>query len=73
VIQFLSPLAALALLAISLPLALHLLSRKPGKTIKVGSLAFLRPSPSARWKSLKLGEVPLLLVRAAPSARKACD
>ncbi len=63
--QWLAPLGLLSLLALVLPLAIHLLSRKSGKIIKVGSLQFLISSPSARFKSLRLSELPLMLVRMA--------
>lgn len=64
-IQFLSPLGLLSLLALAVPIFIHLLSRKPGKIIKVGSLQFLSPSASARFQSLKPSEPFLLLVRMA--------
>ncbi|MGH7491084.1 MAG: BatA domain-containing protein [bacterium] len=61
--QFLAPLGFLALLAALLPIAIHLLSRKAGTIIKVGSLQFLTSSSSARFKSLQVSELALLLVR----------
>jgi hypothetical protein len=64
-IQFLSPLGFISLLALSVPIAIHLLSRKPGKTIKIGSLQFLESAESRQLKSFKLTEIPLLLLRAA--------
>ena len=60
-----APLGLLSLLAVLVPLAIHLLSRKPGKIVKVGHLQFLESSASSRFKSLKLSEWPLLLVRLA--------
>lgn len=64
-LQFLSPLALFALAALLIPLVIHLLSRKSGKRVKVGSIRFLSASESRRLKSLRLDEVPLLLLRCA--------
>ncbi len=64
-LQFLSPLAFFAFAALLVPLAIHLLSRKSGKRIKVGSIQFLTASESHRLKSFRLNEVPLLLLRCA--------
>ncbi|MGH7596872.1 MAG: BatA domain-containing protein [bacterium] len=64
-LRFLSPFWLLSLLAVAVPIAIHLLSRRAGKTIKVGSIRFLEASESHRLKSLKLSEIPLLLLRAA--------
>jgi hypothetical protein len=63
--QLLAPLGLLSLLATLLPIAVHLLSRRSGKIVKVGSIQFLVSSTSARFKSLRLSELPLLLVRVA--------
>jgi hypothetical protein len=63
--QFLSPPALLALFALVAPIAIHLLSRKPGKTVKVGSLKFLETAESRQLRSLKLTDIPLLLFRCA--------
>ena len=64
-IQFLSPISFLALTALAIPIAIHFLNRKAGKTIKVGSIRFLQASDSYRFRSLKLSEIPLLLIRIA--------
>ncbi len=64
-IQFLAPLGLLALFALVAPIVIHLLSRKPGKTVKVGSLQFLEATESRQLRSLKLTDVPLLLLRTA--------
>ncbi len=63
-IRFLYPLGLAALLALTVPLVIHLLSRKPGKTVKVGSIRLLESSESRRLKSLRLTDAPLLLLRA---------
>jgi hypothetical protein len=64
-LHFLSPFWLISLLAVAVPVAVHLLSRRPGKTIKIGSIRFLEASVSHRLKSLKLSEIPLLLLRTA--------
>jgi hypothetical protein len=64
-LHFQSPLALFSLLALLIPLAIHLLSRKPGKAIKVGSLRFLENSNRHRLQGVKLSELPLLLMRLA--------
>lgn len=62
---FSAPFALFALVALTIPLVIHLLHRHPGKRIKVGSIKFLQESQRHRFKSLRLHEVPLLLLRAA--------
>lgn len=60
---FLNPSFLWALLGLSIPLAIHLWSRKQGKTIKVGSIKYLQDSDSKRSRSIKLNELWLLLLR----------
>lgn len=50
---------------IAIPLAIHLLSRKEGKVIRIGSLRHLSESTTQQFKSLRLNEVLLLLFRCA--------
>ncbi len=64
-LQLLSPLSLFALAALLAPIVIHLLSRKSGKRIKVGSIKFLVHSESRSLKSLKLNELALLLLRCA--------
>ncbi len=64
-LHFLSPFWLLSLLAVAVPVVIHLLSRRAGKKIKVGSIRFLEASASHRLKSFKLSEISLLLLRAA--------
>ncbi len=64
-IYLLQPIWLLAGLALTVPLAIHLLSRRSGKRIKVGSIKLLEDSQSQQWKSLKLSEIALLILRAA--------
>jgi hypothetical protein len=49
--------------AMGIPLAVHLLSRREGKVIKVGSLRHIEVSTTSRFKSLRLNELLLLVVR----------
>lgn len=51
------------LLGLSVPLAIHLLSRKEGKVIRVGSIRHLTDSTTRQFRSLKLNELLLLAVR----------
>lgn len=62
---FSTPFALFTLAALAIPLVIHLLHRHPGKRIKVGSIKFLQESSRHRFKSFRLHEVPLLLLRAA--------
>ncbi len=62
---FSTPFALFSLVALMIPVVIHLLHRHPGKPIKVGSIKFLQESQRHRFKSFKLHEVPLLLLRAA--------
>lgn len=62
---FSAPFALFSLVALTIPLVIHLLHRRPGKRIKVGSIKFLQESQRHRFKSFRLHEVPLLLLRAA--------
>lgn len=52
-----------ALTALAIPLAIHLLSRKEGKVIKVGTLRHVEESNTSQFKSIRLNEVLLLLLR----------
>jgi hypothetical protein len=52
-----------ALAGIVVPVAIHLLSRKEGKVIKVGSLRHMVETNTSRFKSLRLNEIWLLIAR----------
>ncbi len=60
---FLNPSFLWALLGLAVPVAIHLWSKKEGKTIKVGSIKFLQESDSRKSSSIKLNEFWLLLLR----------
>lgn len=62
-ISFSNPLMLWSLLGLSIPLAIHLLSRKEGKVIMIGSVRHLEESPSQQFKGIKLNEYWLLLLR----------
>ncbi|NBP69377.1 MAG: hypothetical protein EBU52_11590, partial [Cytophagia bacterium] len=49
-ITFSNPAMLWSLLGISIPIAIHLLSRKEGKVIPLGSIRYLEESPSQQFK-----------------------
>ncbi len=59
----LNPLYLWALLGLAVPVAIHLWSRKEGRTIKVGSIQFLKESNPRQASSIKLNELWLLILR----------
>jgi hypothetical protein len=63
VIQFLQPIWLWAMTAIAVPLFIHLWNIRQGKTLKVGSIAFLTESTRAHSRSLRISELLLLLLR----------
>lgn len=46
-----------------IPVAIHLLSRKEGKTIRIGSIRFLAETATSKFSSVRLNEVALLAIR----------
>lgn len=60
---FLNTIWLWGLAALSVPLAIHLLSRKEGRTIYIGSIRHLVDSNTTRFASLRLNELLLLLLR----------
>ncbi|HNR72771.1 MAG: hypothetical protein UZ12_BCD005002423 [Bacteroidetes bacterium OLB12] len=52
-----------AFLALSIPIAIHLLSRKEGRVIPMGSLRHLHESASQQFRGIKLNELVLLALR----------
>ncbi len=60
---FLNPSYLWALLGLAVPLAIHLWSRKEGRTIKIGSVQFLSEKDPKRSSSIKLNELFLLFLR----------
>ena len=60
---FLNPTYFLALLGLAVPLAIHLWSKKEGRTIRIGSIQLLKQSDPKKSSSIKLNELWLLLLR----------
>ncbi len=60
---FLSPLYLWALLGLAIPIAIHLWSKKEGKTIKIGSVKLIQEADSKQSSSIQLNEWWLLLLR----------
>jgi hypothetical protein len=46
-----------------IPLAIHLLSRKEGKVIRIGSIRHFEETSTRQFKSIKLNEILLLILR----------
>ncbi|MDB5192557.1 MAG: hypothetical protein JWQ96_2120 [Segetibacter sp.] len=61
--QFTQPIWLWGMAAIAVPIVIHLWNVKQGKTLKVGSIAFLTESARAHAKSFRLSELLLLLLR----------
>jgi|GEM_PF-632175 len=64
-IQFLNPSWLWALTGLLIPIGIHLLSRKEGKTIPIGSLRHFEESVTAQARSIRLHEILLLIIRCA--------
>lgn len=62
-ISFSNPFMLWSLLGLTIPIAIHFLSRKEGKVIMLGSVRHLEESPSQQFKGIKLNEYWLLLLR----------
>jgi hypothetical protein len=63
--SFLTPLYIAGLLAVSLPLVLHLVRRAPRGRFTFSSLMFLSPSPPRLTRRSRLDHLLLLLLRPA--------
>jgi Aerotolerance regulator N-terminal len=61
--QFTHPIFLWALAGLSVPIAIHLLSRKEGMVIKMGSLRHLQETSTQQFKGIKLNEIVLLVLR----------
>jgi hypothetical protein len=60
---FVNPSYLWALIGLAIPIAIHLLSRKEGKVIRVGSLRHVEESNTSQFKSIRPNEILLLLLR----------
>lgn len=63
--QFANPIWLWALAGLSIPVGIHLLSRKEGKVIRIGSLRHLQETNTQQFKGIRLNEIILLLLRCA--------
>lgn len=61
--QFIYPLGFLALASILLPILIHFWNVKQGKTLKIGSIAFLGESSNKSSRSFKITDWLLLMIR----------
>jgi hypothetical protein len=61
--QFTNPIGLLALSGLIVPLAIHLLSRKEGKVIRIGSIRHLEETSTKQFKSIRINEILLLILR----------
>ena len=62
-IQFANPFALWALAGLSIPIAIHFLSRKEGKVIRIGSIRHLEETTTQKFKGIRLNEILLLILR----------
>jgi hypothetical protein len=62
-IQITQPIFLWALAGLAIPIGIHLLSRKEGKVVKMGSLRHLRETSTQQFKGIKLNELVLLALR----------
>lgn len=61
--QFAQPIMLWALAGLSIPITIHLLSRKEGRVIYLGSLRHLQETSTQQFRGIKLNEILLLIVR----------
>jgi Aerotolerance regulator N-terminal len=62
-VQFLNPIWLFAIAAISIPVVIHLWNIRPGKTLKVGSIALMTAAAQKSSRSFKLNDVLLFILR----------
>lgn len=60
-----NPIWLWTLAGLSIPIAIHLLSRKEGKVIRIGSLRHLQETNTQQFKGIRLNEIVLLALRCA--------
>ncbi len=61
--NFLQPAYLWAFAGLLVPLAIHLLSRKEGRVIRIGSIRHIRETPTRQFRSVRLNEYLLLFLR----------
>jgi hypothetical protein len=62
-ISFSHPSMLWALTALAIPWAIHLLSRKEGKVIRIGSIRHIQETSTRQFKGIRLNEILLLALR----------
>jgi hypothetical protein len=60
-----NPVFLWSLLGLSIPIVIHLLSRKEGKVIRLGSIRHVQETSTQQFKGIKLNELLLLVLRCA--------
>jgi hypothetical protein len=61
--QFLNPIWLWGLSGLLIPIGIHMLSRKEGKVIRVGSIRHLEETSTRQFRKIRLNEVVLLALR----------
>ena len=61
--ELINPIWLWGLTGLLIPIGIHLLSRREGKIIKIGSIRHLEETNSKQFKSIRLNELVLLLLR----------
>jgi hypothetical protein len=61
--QFLNPIWLWGLTGLLIPIGIHMLSRKEGKVIRVGSVRHLEETSTRQFRKIRLNEVVLLALR----------
>ncbi len=61
--QFLNPIWLWGLTGLLIPVGIHLLSRKEGKVIRVGSIRHLEETSTRQFRNIRLNEFVLLVLR----------
>ena len=61
--MFAHPIWLWGLTGLLIPIGIHLLSRKEGKVVRMGSIRYLEDSTTKQFRSLRLNEVLLLILR----------
>src|SRR5437879_5409579 len=58
-----NPMFLWSLLGLSVPIGIHLLSRKEGKIIRIGSIRHIEETSTQQFKGIRLNELLLLFLR----------
>ena len=61
--SFLNPIWLWGLTGLAIPIGIHMLSRKEGRIIQIGSVRHLQEYASAQFSSFRLNEIVLLILR----------